>query len=128
MAFTHPGGQETVDPGDTNTVSDVYVRNVDATTTTLASRKDGFGGTVGNAESNSPAIAGNGTAVAFVSSASNLEHRHDGDSQPDVYRRALAVGTTNHVNVNFERRQERRRPRRRRSTTAAWWWASSRAP
>ena len=101
VAFTHPGGQETVDPGDTNTVSDVYVRNIDATTTTLASRKDGFGGTVGNAESYSPAIAGNGTAVAFVSSASNLNTDTDGDSQPDVYRRALAVGTTNHVNVNL---------------------------
>jgi Tol biopolymer transport system component len=90
---------EAVDPADTNTWADVYVRDVGAGTTVLASRKDGDGD-VGNGTSRAPAIAGNGTSVAFQSAANQFDHDNDSDSAPDIYRRSLTAKTTALVSIN----------------------------
>src|SRR5205823_3494067 len=58
--------------GDADVASDVHVRNLLATTTTLVSRADGAGGAKANDASLSPVIAGDGSAVAFLSQATNL--------------------------------------------------------
>jgi Tol biopolymer transport system component len=103
VAFTHDGGIQVVDSDDTNgPTSDVYVRDIAGATTTLASRKDGFGGTVGNGDSHSPALAGDGSAVAFESESNNFDLTYDTDAQPDVYRRSLSAGTTKLVNVTID--------------------------
>ena len=89
---------EAVDPADTNTFADVYVRDVAAGTTVLASRADGTGD-VGNGPSMAPAIAGNGYSVAFQSSANQFDYTQDPDTGPDVYRRSLTTGTTALVSI-----------------------------
>ena len=90
---------EAVDPADTNGFADVYVRDMAAATTALASRADGDGD-VGNGTSRAPAIAGNGASVAFETTANQFDHDNDSDTKPDVYRRALAVKTTALVSIN----------------------------
>jgi Tol biopolymer transport system component len=74
---------------------DVYVRDVQNGTSTLASRK-GSGGTmaaVGNSHSYSPSISGNGLGVAFESFATNLDARDTG-GEGNVYRHVLSLGTS----------------------------------
>ncbi|HVG74653.1 MAG TPA: hypothetical protein VM824_04680, partial [Thermoleophilaceae bacterium] len=98
IAFTsYPG--EAVVSADNNNFSDVYVRDMAAGTTVLASRADGAGD-VGNGNSRSPSIAGNGTSVAFESGATEFDHDHDSDTLPNVYRRSLTTGTTALVDMN----------------------------
>jgi Tol biopolymer transport system component len=58
--------------GDLNSQADVHLRNISGATTTLISRADGASGAIGNSGSFAPAIAGNGSAVAFGSGASNF--------------------------------------------------------
>jgi Tol biopolymer transport system component len=87
------------DPADTNNSSDVFVHDENADTTVLASREDGPTGTVGNGASMRPAIAGNGSYVAFESTANQFDFDNDSDTQPDIYRRALAAGATQLVNI-----------------------------
>ncbi len=69
-----------------------------AGTTVLASRADGAGD-VGNGNSRSPSIAGNGSSVAFESGANQFDNDHDSDTSPDVYRRALTTNTTALVSI-----------------------------
>jgi Tol biopolymer transport system component len=57
---------------DTNGFTDVVVRDLDAGTTTLASRQDGAGGTLGDGASTAPVLDGDGTTVAFATEAVNL--------------------------------------------------------
>ncbi len=76
--------------GDANGLPDVFVRDVAAGSTVLASR-DGSGAGI-PFPSGDPAISGDGTKVAFVS-------RFEGDAldvnmDSDVYLRDLAEGTT----------------------------------
>jgi len=98
IAFTsYPG--EAVVSADNNNFSDVYVRDMAAGTTVLTSRADGAGD-VGNGNSRSPSIAGNGTSVAFESGATEFDHDHDSDTLPNVYRRSLTTGTTALVDMN----------------------------
>ncbi len=100
IAFTDPDqGGDPTDPADTNDQPDVYVRNVTAANTVLASRKDGQGA-VGNGPSTSPALAGNASAVAFQSESTQFDSQADPDTQPDVYRRSLTSGTTALVDIN----------------------------
>ncbi|MET0614449.1 MAG: hypothetical protein ABW142_03310 [Thermoleophilaceae bacterium] len=97
IAFTsHPA--EAVVAADNNTFSDIYVRDMAAGTTVLASRADGVG-YVGNGNSRSPSIAGNGASVAFESGANQFDHDHDSDTSPDVYRRSLTTNTTALVSI-----------------------------
>jgi hypothetical protein len=73
-------------PGDTNGVSDVYVRDLIAGTTVLVSRN--AGGTAGNSLSTEGSISGNGTYVAFTSQATDLDGTSD--AVLDVFRATLS--------------------------------------
>ena len=79
--------------GDTNAKRDVFVRDLAAGTTVLASRGDGPAGVLGNGDSRSADISADGTVVAFQTAASNFG---DGDATPaaDVFVRDLGAGTT----------------------------------
>lgn len=78
-----------VDGEDTNT-SDIFVYDRDSGVTTKVSVPPGGG--LANGPSITPAISGDGTTVAFISSASNLLAA-DGNLVPDVFVRELS-GTT----------------------------------
>ena len=97
IAFTSDPSEAVVSADDNN-LTDIYVRDVAAGTTVLASRADGTGD-VGNGNSRSPSIAGNGTSVAFESTANQFDHDHDSDTSPDIYRRSLTTGTTALVSI-----------------------------
>ncbi len=75
-----------LDAADGNTHRDVYVRDLTAGTTALISRI--AGGAVANDEASEPMISGDGSAVVYTSTATNLAAA-DGNSRPDVYRRSL---------------------------------------
>ena len=79
--------------GDTNGLSDVFVRSRcgGTPTTTLASQSTG--GVAGNAASSEGRISGNGTRVVFVSNATNLGGV-TGVGNSCLYRRDLDAGTT----------------------------------
>jgi Tol biopolymer transport system component len=77
-------------PGDSNGRRDVFVRDVSAATTQLASRFDVPNGIPGDGDSLHPAISGNGRFVAFASVASLTAD--DGDADEDVFRRDLQTG------------------------------------
>ena len=80
-------------PADTNGVIDVFVRDLQANTTTLVSRATGSSGVQGNVGSSSPAISADGRFVAFESQATNLDPA-DTDSLIDVFVRDLQANTT----------------------------------
>lgn len=71
----------------------VWVRDLDAARTFLASRADGAAGAPGNGDSDSPALDADGSRVAFVSRASNLGDG-DPDAAADVHVRDVAAGAT----------------------------------
>ena len=75
---------------DTNALPDVFVRDLAAGTTTLASRDDADA--VMTLPSGDPAISGDGAKVAFVTRFAG--DPMDGNSDPDVYLRDLGAGTT----------------------------------
>ncbi|MDQ3740130.1 MAG: hypothetical protein M3389_04215, partial [Actinomycetota bacterium] len=91
---------DAVDPAlDKNNQQDVYVRDLAADSTVLASRRtNSAGGEPGNSYSGSPMISGNGLAVVFESYATNLDAR---DTTPDrnVYRRSLGLSATSVIDV-----------------------------
>lgn len=101
VAFTVPKGDDPpADPIDTNGIStDVYVRDVAADTTVLASRGDG-NGPAGNGHSGAAAIAGDGSAVVFESAATTFDPTTDSSPDSDVYRRSLTTRATVLVSVN----------------------------
>ena len=72
---------------------DVFVRDLAAATTTLASRGDGTGGAPADGNSLSPALSADGRYVAFSSLASTLSDEDD-DFFRNVFVRDLATGTT----------------------------------
>ena len=82
---------------DTNDEWDVYLRDLDAGTTTLVSV--GADGLAAGGGSRLPAISGDGAWVAFSSGAANLV---EGDTNgiPDVFVRGMATGQTVRVNVS----------------------------
>jgi Tol biopolymer transport system component len=80
-------------PGDTNNATDIFVRDLQADTTTLVSRADGLTGALADSTSVNPAISADGGHVAFESDAGNLD-AEDTDSLKDVYVRDLGAGTT----------------------------------
>lgn len=61
-----------LDPADLDNDEDVYVRDLAAGTTTLASRADGADGPVADAGARDPAISADGRRVVFVSAATNF--------------------------------------------------------
>jgi Tol biopolymer transport system component len=84
---------------DNNTVTDVYLRDVVAGTTTLVSRADGKDGAVGDGYSYRPAISGNGLGVVFQSAAKNLDVRGGGAGGTHIYRRVLGLFRTSVVDI-----------------------------
>jgi Tol biopolymer transport system component len=83
--------------GATATYVDIFLRDrTNGTTTWLSANKDG---TDANGSSTDPAISADGTAVAFVSSASDLI-ASDGGSTKDVFVRDLGSNTTERVSVD----------------------------
>jgi Tol biopolymer transport system component len=89
--------------GDTNGAPDVFVRDLQAGTTTLVSAARGGG--AGNGASGAPAISAAGGFVSFASTASNLV-AGDGNGVGDVFVRDLARGRTDRVSVDSSGRQQ----------------------
>jgi Tol biopolymer transport system component len=66
-------GARNLDPADTaDTLSDVYVRDTVAATTTLVSRRSGAGGQHATGTSGAPAISADGRVVAFTAEDETL--------------------------------------------------------
>ncbi len=83
----------TLDPGDRDTLLDVYVRDLQAGTTTLVSRATGIAGSKGNSDSIHPDISDDGRFVVWDTTSRNLDPA-DIDGSPDVYVRDLQTGVT----------------------------------
>ncbi len=84
--------------GDSNYVSDVFVRNIATNSTTLVSRSSG--GQLGDDHSAGVSkLSANGKFVAYPSSASNLV-AGDTNGTTDVFVTTLATGATKRVSVN----------------------------
>jgi Tol biopolymer transport system component len=81
-------GADNLDPASNDAVLDVFVRDLQANTTTLASRARGGAGAVGNDSSLRPSISRDGRRVAFDSNADNLDPDSN-DSFTDVFIREL---------------------------------------
>jgi Tol biopolymer transport system component len=88
---------------DNNSVANVFVRDLQAGTTTLVSRADGPAGAGADADSTDPSISADGRYVAFASTATNLSNADldtcDGlyympGPCPDVFVRDLITGST----------------------------------
>ena len=84
VAFESEGSN--LHPDDTDRSYDVFVRDLEANTTTVVSRPAGAAVGKGNRYSYEPAMSGDGRFVAFASAATNL-HPDDGDTTLDVFRR-----------------------------------------
>lgn len=83
-------------PNDTNGQSDVFVANSRSRTLELVSV--GPGGVLGNGPSGAPALSGDGSLVAFDSTADNLV-AGDGNITSDVFVFDRQSGTTERVSV-----------------------------
>jgi Tol biopolymer transport system component len=83
-------------PGDTNGVTDVFVRDLVAGTTEIVSVDSS--GVIGNSHSGAPSISADGRYVAFQSFATNLIPS-DATLGNDVYLRDRVAGTTVQVNL-----------------------------
>lgn len=81
---------------DANGKADVVVHDRQAGTTSLVSATPS--GLAGDGASGSPVVSGDGTKVAFVSSAGDLV-AGDTNGRADVFVRDLATGTTERVSV-----------------------------
>lgn len=69
---TFNSGATNLDPDDSDTTPDVFVRDVGSDDTELVSRAGGASGAKGNKASQIPSISADGTKVAFISAADNL--------------------------------------------------------
>jgi Tol biopolymer transport system component len=116
VAFS--SGASNLGPSDDNKLSDIYVRDVQAGTTTLVSRTKR--GKAANGDSSRPAIAADGQFVAFVSEASDLTCQKricasggaDDNLLTDVYLADLRDGSTRRLSGDADRA----------------WWAASQSP
>ena len=87
-------------PEDTNETTDVYLRDVQAGTTTLLSI--GFDGSAGNGASFIQEISSDGRFVVFVSSATNLIANDPDGGEENVYVRDLVAETTELISVGSD--------------------------
>jgi len=83
-------------PGDTNGVSDIFLRNRDSGVTTRIST--GPGGLQANGASDAPSISADGAFVAFRSEATNLV-ANDTNNKSDIFLRDVYGGTTTRISV-----------------------------
>jgi uncharacterized repeat protein (TIGR01451 family) len=86
-------------PGNIQTAGQVFVRDLVAGITVLASVS--LSGASGNGVSSQPALSADGRFVAFASQASDLVPG-DNNGQSDVFLRDLAAGTTRLISVNCD--------------------------
>ena len=84
-------------PGDGNSLGDVFVQDLQSSTTTRVS-VDTAGGDP-NSDSFGPSISADGRYVAFVSFASDLVGG-DGNATGDVFVRDLVTNTTSRVSID----------------------------
>lgn len=82
-------GATNLDPADTDSIGDVYVKDLSTGDITLVSASDTE--TKGNGESLFPTPSADGTRVAFSSLATNLDPA-DTDTVQDVYVKDLSTG------------------------------------
>ena len=82
-----------LDPADSDSEADVFVRNLRTNRTTLVSRAGGADGPKGAGPSGGGSLSGDGRYVAFQSSAANLDPA-DTDQTSDVFVRDLDTGKT----------------------------------
>jgi hypothetical protein len=80
-------------PDDTDTLGDIYVRDLATSTTTLVSRASGASGVKGNRDSSQGRLSADGRFVAFNSGASNLTP-DSASSVGSVFVRDLQTSTT----------------------------------
>src|SRR5205823_3103209 len=92
----------TLVPGDTNGVADVFVR--DRTTSTTGRVSVRSNGAQGNADSTRPALDATGNLVAFDSSATNLV-RGDTNQLMDVFVHNRTTHRTHRVSVSSSEAQ-----------------------
>ena len=86
-------------PNDTNTASDIFMRDMETSLTTrLSVAQDG---SQANGASLDAARAIDSNAVVFLSSATNLVP-NDTNNQDDVFVRDIAAGTTTRVSVSSD--------------------------
>jgi hypothetical protein len=78
-----------LDPADTDTIYDAYVKDLSTGNITLVSTSDT--GVKGNGHTSSPSLSDDGTKVAFISEATNLDPA-DTDTFDDVYVKDLSTG------------------------------------
>jgi Tol biopolymer transport system component len=83
-------------PGDTNGVSDIFVRDLQTGTNILVSVA--VGGVFANGASTDPVMTPDGRWIAFISAATNLV-AGDTNGIPDVFIRDLVAQTTTLVSV-----------------------------
>ena len=86
-------GADNLSTEDDNDFTNVFVRDLQANTTTLVSRASGATGAAGDAVSAGAEISADGRFVAFHSAADNLSTEDD-DDFIDVFVRDLQAGTT----------------------------------
>ncbi len=86
-------GADNLSTEDENGVNNVFVRDLVANATTLASRAAGPAGPGANGDSSDPAISADGRQVVFRSVAGNLS-TEENDAFNHVFVRDLVVGTT----------------------------------
>jgi Tol biopolymer transport system component len=84
-------------PDDTNSVEDIFVRDLLAGSVALASVASTLG--PGDLGSSNPSLSADGRHVAFVSLATNLVPG-DTNGTKDIFRRDLVTGTTVRVSVS----------------------------
>jgi Tol biopolymer transport system component len=84
--------------GDTNTSSDIFVRDIQAGTTTLVSSSTN--GILGDRDSFDPQLSADGRFVAFESYATNLV-AGDTNDLPDIFVRDRLLGTTTRVSLGL---------------------------
>jgi Tol biopolymer transport system component len=89
MAFV--SSATNLDPSDTQTGPDIYVKDLTTGDITLASTSDA--GVKGNFQSHGPSLSYDGTRVAFWSRATSLDPA-DTDTLPDVYVKNLLASTS----------------------------------
>ncbi len=85
--------EASLDPADTDTSLDVYMRDLQTDTTTFISRANGVSGANDAAQANTPSVSQDGRYVAFASTAANLT-ADDPDTNSDVFIRDTQTGTT----------------------------------
>ncbi len=88
-----------LDPSDSDTIQDIYLKDVVTGAVVLVSRTGS--GEKGNGSSTAPSSSSDGTRVAFVSEATNLDPA-DTDATRDVYVKDLVTGELTLVSASVD--------------------------